>query len=110
MYDFERPSVLPVLALRGLCVFPNMLTHFDVGRKKSARAVEEAMRADQHIFLVAQKDAQKDDPTRSDLYAAPAGQQYAHSGRGLDARAASGCGAHRAVSVRARHRACRAAS
>ena len=68
MYDFERPSVLPVLALRGLCVFPNMLTHFDVGRKKSARAVEEAMREDQRIFLVAQKDAQKDDPARSDLY------------------------------------------
>ena len=68
MYDFERPSVLPVLALRGLCVFPNMLTHFDVGRKKSGRAVEEAMREDQRIFLVAQKDAQKDDPARSDLY------------------------------------------
>ena len=68
MYDFERPSVLPVLALRGLCVFPNMLTHFDVGRKKSAHAVEEAMREDQRIFLVAQKDAQKDDPARSDLY------------------------------------------
>ena len=68
MYDFERPSVLPVLALRGLCVFPNMLTHFDVGRKKSASAVEEAMREDQRIFLVAQKDAQKDDPARSDLY------------------------------------------
>ena len=66
MYDFERPSVLPVLALRGLCVFPDMLTHFDVGRKKSARAVEEAMREDQRIFLVAQKDAQKDDPARAE--------------------------------------------
>ena len=68
MYDFERPICLPILALRGLCVFPKMLTHFDVGRKKSARAVEEAMREDQTIFLVTQKDVQVDDPKRSDLY------------------------------------------
>ncbi len=68
MYDFERPVCLPVLALRGLCVFPEMVTHFDVGRKKSGRAVEEAMREDQRIFLVAQQDVQLDDPARSDLY------------------------------------------
>ncbi|MBQ5748891.1 MAG: LON peptidase substrate-binding domain-containing protein, partial [Oscillospiraceae bacterium] len=68
MFDFERPICLPILALRGLCVFPKMLTHFDVGRKKSARAVEEAMREDQMIFLVTQKDVQMDDPKREDLY------------------------------------------
>lgn len=68
MYDFERPICLPILALRGLCVFPKMLTHFDVGRKKSSRAVEEAMREEQTIFLVTQKDVQVDDPKREDLY------------------------------------------
>ena len=59
---------LPVLALRGLNVFPGSTIHFDVGRKKSVRAVEEAMRADQEIFLVTQKDIQIDDPTKEDLY------------------------------------------
>ena len=61
---------LPVLALRGLNVFPGMTIHFDVGRKKSVRAVEEAMRNhNQEIFLVTQKDIQSDDPDLSGLYA-----------------------------------------
>ncbi len=68
MRDFERPVCLPILALRGLNVFPEMTTHFDVGRKKSARAVEEAMREDQTIFLVTQKDISQDHPKRADLY------------------------------------------
>lgn len=59
---------LPVLALRGLTVFPNMTIHFDVGRKKSALAVEEAMHNNQQIFLVAQRDIQTDDPKQKDLY------------------------------------------
>ena len=59
---------LPVLALRGLNVFPGMTVHFDVGRKKSVRAVEEAMRSNQEIFLVTQKDIQADDPDQSGLY------------------------------------------
>ena len=59
---------LPILALRGLNVFPGMTVHFDVGRKKSVRAVEEAMRNNQEIFLVTQKDIQVDDPGQSDLY------------------------------------------
>ena len=59
---------LPILALRGLNVFPNMTIHFDVGRKKSIRAVEEAMRGNQEIFLVTQKDIQVDDPKVKDLY------------------------------------------
>lgn len=60
---------LPVLALRGLNVFPGMTIHFDVGRKKSVRAVEEAMRNHgQEIFLVTQKDIQSDDPDLSGLY------------------------------------------
>ncbi len=60
---------LPVLALRGLNVFPGMTIHFDVGRKKSIKAVEEAMRGTQEIFLVTQKDIQVDDPKQEDLYA-----------------------------------------
>ncbi len=59
---------LPILALRGINVFPNMTIHFDVGRKKSIRAVEECMRGSQEIFLVTQKDIQVDDPQQSDLY------------------------------------------
>lgn len=59
---------LPILALRGLNVFPSMTIHFDVGRKKSIRAVEEAMRTDQEVFLVTQKDIQIDDPKQGDLY------------------------------------------
>ena len=59
---------LPILALRGLNVFPGMTVHFDVGRKKSVRAVEEAMRNNQEIFLVTQKDIQVDDPDVSGLY------------------------------------------
>ncbi len=59
---------LPVLALRGITVFPNMTIHFDVGRKKSIRAVEEAMRGNQEIFLVTQRDIQIDDPRQQELY------------------------------------------
>ncbi len=59
---------LPVLALRGLNVFPGVTVHFDVGRKKSIRAVEEAMHGDQEIFLVAQKEMQCEDPGQEDLY------------------------------------------
>lgn len=59
---------MPVLALRGMVVFPNMLLHFDVGRKMSALAIEKAMKTDQHIFVVAQKDIDIDKPTYDDLY------------------------------------------
>lgn len=52
----------------GFACFPGMVTHFDVGRKKSVLAVEEALRENQRIFLVAQKDVQTDDPKMRDLY------------------------------------------
>ena len=58
---------LPVLPLRGMMVFPHMVLHFDVGRPKSVAALEKAMMDDQRIFLVAQKDAEVDDPHDSDL-------------------------------------------
>ena len=58
---------MPVLALRGLMVFPHMVLHFDVGRVKSVAALEEAMLADQTIFLVAQSDSEVDDPQVEEL-------------------------------------------
>ena len=68
MSEYKPFVCLPVLALRGLVVFPGMTTHFDVGRVKSARAVEEAISTDQQIFLVAQRELETDDPKRDDLY------------------------------------------
>lgn len=64
-----RTETLPLLALRGLVVFPGMLLHFDVGRKKSILSLNEAMGADQTIFLVTQKDIADDDPAVDELYA-----------------------------------------
>ena len=58
---------MPVLALRGMMVFPHMVLHFDVGRPKSVAALEKAMLDDQRIFLVAQQDAGVDDPHQTDL-------------------------------------------
>ena len=68
MSDYKPLTCLPVLPLRGIVVFPGCVTHFDVGRSRSARAVEEAMRADQMIFLVTQRDVQCDEPKKTDLY------------------------------------------
>ena len=59
---------LPVLPLRGLVVFPKTLLHFDVGRKKSQKAIEIAMNNDQYIFLTAQLDPSVKEPTPSELY------------------------------------------
>jgi ATP-dependent Lon protease len=58
---------LPVVALRGLVVFPDMRLHFDVGRNKSVAALRAAMTGDQEIFLVSQKDIVDDDPDFSGL-------------------------------------------
>ena len=63
--DYKR---LPLLPLRGLSIFPYMVLHFDVGREKSIRALEEAMINDQLIFLVTQKDAHTDLPTTEDFH------------------------------------------
>lgn len=70
MQDTVRRSVLmrmPVLPLRGMMIFPHMVLHFDVGRPKSVAALEKAMMEDQRIFLVAQTDAEVDDPHAGDL-------------------------------------------
>ncbi len=58
----------PLLALRGLVAFPNMMLTFDVGRKKSIKAITAAMEADQMLYLVAQKDITVDEPKAEDLY------------------------------------------
>ncbi len=63
-----KKMVLPLLPLRGLAVFPFMVIHFDVGREKSIKAVEEAMLGEQLIFLAAQKDVKIDDPAPEDVY------------------------------------------
>ena len=52
----QKKSRYPVLALRGLVAFPNMMLTFDVGRKKSIKAITAAMESDQMMYLVAQKD------------------------------------------------------
>ncbi len=59
---------LPVLALRGLTVFPDQTVHFDIGRQKSIKALDAAMRGDQHILLIPQKDIVADDPDFDGLY------------------------------------------
>lgn len=59
---------MPVLALRGLAVFPKQTLHFDVGREKSIKALEFAMKADQRVYLVTQKSVLDDDPTEKQLF------------------------------------------
>ena len=59
---------MPILALRGLAVFPEQTVHFDVGRAKSVRALEAAMKDDQTLLLIPQKDLMVDDPKLKDLY------------------------------------------
>ena len=59
---------LPVLALRGLAIFPEQTVHFDIGRVKSALALEDAMKRDQILMLVPQKDILVDDPAETDLF------------------------------------------
>ena len=59
---------LPVLALRGLVIFPKQTVHFDVAREKSRKALEAAMEKDQLIFLVPQKSIIDEDPGANELY------------------------------------------
>lgn len=59
---------MPIVALRGLVIFPDMRLHFDVGRKKSVTALKAAMTGNQEVFLVAQNDIIDDDPDVKGLY------------------------------------------
>ena len=68
MTDREIKS-LPMVALRGMTVMPEMVTHFDVSRERSIEAIEEAMQEEgQKIFLTAQRDIEVEEPTAEDLY------------------------------------------
>lgn len=64
----EKSLSMPMVALRGLVIFPEMTLHFDVGRKKSVRAVKAAMEQKTNIFLSAQIDMECDDPRTDDIY------------------------------------------
>jgi ATP-dependent Lon protease len=61
-------ALYPVLPLRDIVVFPHMIVPLFVGREKSVRALEDVMQEDKHIFLLTQKNASQDDPSRDDLY------------------------------------------
>ena len=61
-------ELLPVLPLRDIVVFPHMIVPLFVGRDKSVRALEDVMREDKQILLVAQKNAAQDEPGTEDIY------------------------------------------
>ena len=63
----NRIEKMPLIPLRGLIIFPQMVLHFDVGREKSLLALDEAMLKEQKIFLTSQKDAKVEDPEKSDI-------------------------------------------
>ena len=68
MNEIITTDKMPILALRGMTVFPDQTVHFDIGRMKSAMALENAMKHDQHLFLVPQKNINDDDPGLTELY------------------------------------------
>lgn len=63
----KSKRTLPLIPLRGITIFPNMVIHFDVGRKKSVLALEAAMETQTEIFLSAQKDINVEDPKIEDV-------------------------------------------
>ena len=69
--DYNNPNktnIIPLLPLRDVVVFPHMIVPLFVGRGKSIAALESAMKYEKGIFMVAQKNAKKDDPARDDIY------------------------------------------
>ena len=66
--DISGVVDIPVLALRDVVVYPQMVIPLFVGREKSIRCLDIAMEHDKQIFLVAQKDAAVDDPSQDDVY------------------------------------------
>ena len=65
--DNETRS-LPMVALRGLTIMPEMVVHFDVSRERSIAAIQQAMVEEQEIFLVAQKSIETENPGQEDVY------------------------------------------
>lgn len=68
MSEIYMSGNMPILALRGLAIYPEQTVHFDIGRKKSALALEAAMKHDQTLLLAPQKNMLDDDPDLSGLY------------------------------------------
>ena len=66
--ELSPVALYPVLPLRDIVVFPHMIVPLFVGREKSVRALEDVMKDDKQILLVAQKNAAQDDPTPDDIY------------------------------------------
>ena len=70
--DMGKPqgilTEIPLLPLRDVVVFPHMIVPLFVGRERSIAALESAMKDEKGIFMVAQKNAQKDDPGEEDIY------------------------------------------
>ncbi len=65
----EQTAAMPVIALRGLTVFPSVMIHFEVSRNISTKALEEAMANGLSVFLTGQRDISVEEPEEKDLYA-----------------------------------------
>ena len=63
-----KTLIMPIVALRGMNVLPSMLIHFDIKRKSTVKAINEAMNDSQKIFLVAQKNPEIENPVLDDIY------------------------------------------
>jgi ATP-dependent Lon protease len=68
MFEKDQLERIPMLALRGISAFPDMLLNFDVERQISVAALDQAMNLDRRIFLLAQRDINVEDPGVEDLY------------------------------------------
>ncbi|NLY08941.1 MAG: endopeptidase La [Tissierellia bacterium] len=64
----SQTSIFPVIPLRNLTVFPQMVTHFDVGRPKSIKALEMAEMSGEPILLVTQRDGRTEEPTADEFF------------------------------------------
>ena len=66
----EKQTIcMPMVALRGMTILPEMVAHFDVSRGRSVQAVQKAMQGkEQKVFLVAQRELSIEEPTQADVY------------------------------------------
>ncbi|MDR1240391.1 MAG: endopeptidase La [Oscillospiraceae bacterium] len=93
-YEIYSDRIVPIVALRGMVMFPGMMLHFDIGRRKSILALEDAMKNGQDIFITAQKDVKIDDPDTGDIYDVGVGakvRQIIHQPGGVARALVEGC-------------------
>ncbi len=64
----QHPETLPLLAMRGLVLFPEIMAHCEIRREQSVSALAESMQKDQTVFLVTQRDMRVESPQEGDLY------------------------------------------